>query len=154
MHAFVFLWYLSNVKCSTKESNGNPVLDFPWNICHYEIAMQKVEKWRILELEQVLNRISKLLKEGQNPDWGSVFSHFALEAHTIVVREKFDLDALQRLLRNILACFERDSSLRNLELSQKEPKNREALNKEFRETIGRLFAILSAIEKKWQEQIN
>ena len=116
--------------------------------------VQKVEKWRVLELEQVLNRISRLMKEGENPDWSSVFSHFALEAQNIVNHEKFDLDALQRLLRNILICFDRGSSLRNLELSQNEPGLRETLNKEFRETIGRLFAILSSIEEKWEEPIN
>ena len=42
--------------------------------------IQKVEKWRIQELEQVLIRISLLMRKGSNSDWASVFSHCAQEA--------------------------------------------------------------------------
>lgn len=116
--------------------------------------IQKVEKWRIQELGQVLKRLSLLMQTGKNSDWGSVFSHFSLEAQNIAGHNKFDLNAIKRLSQNIVTCFEGGSSLRNLVLLQKEPKQMETINQEFREAIGLLFVILASIEEKLEEPIN
>ena len=94
------------------------------------------------------------MKEGKNSDWGSVFSHFAHEAQTILGHRTFNLDALKRLSNNIIHCFEGASSLRKLVLLQKEPMKMNALNQEFRETIRLLFTILGSFEEKWEEQVH
>ncbi len=124
------------------------------DICHYRLVIQKIEKWRIQELEQVLVRLSVLMKEGKNSDWGSVFSHFAHEAQSIVGHKTFDLDALKKLSNNIIHCFEGGSSLRKLVLLQKEPMKMDVLNQEFRETIRLLFTILGSFEEEWEEQVH
>lgn len=116
--------------------------------------IQKIEKWRIQELGQVLKRLSILMKEGKNSDWGSVFSHFSHEAQNIVGHGTFDPEALKRLSNNIINCFEGGSSLRNLVLLQNEPTKMDALNKEFRETIRLLFTILGSFEEKLKEPIH
>jgi hypothetical protein len=116
--------------------------------------IQKVEKWRIQELEQVLNRLALLLMKGKSSDWGNVFSHFAQEAQNIAAHQKFNLDVLKRLTQNIVNCFEGVSSLRNLVLIQENPKKKDTLNREFREALRVLFAILASIEEKWTEPIN
>ena len=90
--------------------------------------IQKVEKWRIQELEQVLNRLAMLLHKGKSSDWGNVFSHFAQEAQNIAAHRKFNLDALKRLSQNIVNCFEGISSLRNLVLIQENPQKKGCMN--------------------------
>jgi hypothetical protein len=133
---------------------SNLFLDFCTDICHHKRMIQKIEKWRIQELAQVLKRLSILMQEGKNSDWGSVFSHYAHEAQNIVGHRTFDMDALRRLSNNIVNCFAGGSSLRNLVLLQKEPINMDALNQEFRETIRLLFTILGSFEEKWKEPIH
>ena len=116
--------------------------------------IQKVEKWRIQELEQVLNQLALLLRTGENSDWANVFFHYAQEAKKLALHNKFDLDVLKRLSQNIVNCFEGISSLRTLVLIQERAKQMEALNQEFREAIRSLFEILASIEDKWIEPFN
>lgn len=116
--------------------------------------IQKVEKWRIQELEQVLNRLSLLMRKGANPDWANVFSHYALEAKLLADHKKFNLDMLKKLAQNIVNCFDHVSSLRNLVLTHENARKKEILNQEFRNSIRLLFEILASIEKKWTESIS
>lgn len=116
--------------------------------------IQKIEKWRIQELEQVLNRLALLLRTGKNSDWANVFSHYAQEAKKLSLQTKFNLDMLKRLSQNIGNCFEGISSLRTLVLIQESAKQMEVLNQEFRESIRYLFEILASIKKKWSEPVN
>ena len=116
--------------------------------------MQKVEKWRVLELGQALNQLALLLRKGENTEWANVFSHFAQEAQNITHHENFDLDVLKRLAQNIVNCFDGTSSLRNLVLNHMNPRQMETLNAKFREAIQTMFEILASIEEKWTEPIN
>ena len=116
--------------------------------------IQKIEKWRIQELEQSLNRLSLLLRKGKSFDWANVFSHFAQEAKVLVDHKKFDLDKIKRLAQNIVNCFDHVSSLRNLVLTHENARKMDILNREFRKTIRLLFEILASIEEKWTESVN
>jgi hypothetical protein len=116
--------------------------------------MQKIEKWRIQELTQVLNQLAALLREGNNSEWASVFSHYAQEAHAIVQSIQFDLEGLKKLVINMRSCFDGASSLHSLILSEKNSKKMEELNQEFIRIKGLLFMLLSDLEKKWIEPIN
>ncbi len=116
--------------------------------------IQKVEKWRIQELEQVLNRLASLLRLGENYDWASVFSHFALEAKRLAIKDKLNLDSLKRLVYNIFNCFDGTSSLRTLVLVQENTKQMDKLNQDFRESISHLFDIFASIEEKWTDPVN
>ena len=129
-------------------------LDFLEFFCHHESVIQKVEKWRIQELEQVLNRLALLLRTGKNSDWANVFSHFAQEAKILTLHNRFNLDSLKRLVPNIVNCFESISSLRTLVLIQQSAQQMETLNHEFRESIRNLFEILVSIEEKWTDPVN
>jgi len=116
--------------------------------------IQKIEKWRIQELEQMLNRLASFLRMGQNSDWANVFTHFSQEAKFLAMKDKLNLDSLKRLFQNILNCFEGMSSLRTLVLVQENAKQLEALNQEYRDAIRGLFEILASIEEKWTEPVN
>jgi hypothetical protein len=117
-------------------------------------VIQKVEKWRIQELEQVLNRLSLLMRMGANPDWAAVFSHYALEAKHLANREKFNLDVLKKLAQNIVNCFDHVSSLRNLVLTHENAKKMDILNREFRNSLKLMFEIIAQIEEKWTDPIS
>jgi hypothetical protein len=117
-------------------------------------VIQQVEKWRIQELIQVLNRLSLLLRKGENSDWANVFSHYALEAQYLADHTKFNLDMLKRLAKNIANCFDHISSLRNLVLTHENARKMDILNREFRKTIRLLFEILASIEEKWTEPVH
>jgi hypothetical protein len=117
-------------------------------------VIQTVEKWRIQELGQVLNRLALLLQKGENSDWARVFSHYALEAKNLADHKKFNLDVLKRLAQNIINCFDHVSSLRNLVLTHNNARKMEILNREFKKAIRLLFEIIASIEKKWKEPIN
>jgi hypothetical protein len=117
-------------------------------------VIQKIEKWRIQELEQTLDRLAILMRKGKNPDWASVFSHFSHEAKSLTLNNRFSLDSLKRLVQNIANCFEGISSLRTLVLIDQDPKQMEILNQEFREAIHDLFGIFVSIENKWTEPIS
>jgi hypothetical protein len=101
--------------------------------------MQKIEKWRIVELEQVLNQISILLREGKNPEWD---------------KNDLELNSLQRLIQNIIVCFDGGSSLRSLILHHGNSNRMAKLNQEFGHKRNFLSEILTQMEAKWAEPIN
>ena len=116
--------------------------------------MQKVEKWRIQELAQVLNQISILFREGKNAEWANVFSHFAQEARTISEKRELNLDFLIRLIQNIINCFDEGSSLRNIVLQHENSEKMSTLNHEFTQKRQLLSEILIDMEAKWTEPVN
>ncbi len=129
-------------------------LDFLMDFWHHKKAMQRVEKWRIQELAQVLGQISILLREGKDAEWANVFSHFAQEAHKIFEKSELELDSLVRLIQNIVNCFDSGSSLRNLILRHDNSNRMATLNQEFSQKRNILSEILTEIETKWTETIN
>ncbi len=116
--------------------------------------IQKIEKWRIQELAQVLNQISNLLREGQDAAWANVFAHFAQEAHNLLDKRDLDLDSLTRLIQNIINCFDGGSSLSSLILRHNNPNRMAKLNHEFGQRKNILSEILSEMEAIRTESIN
>ena len=116
--------------------------------------MQKIEKWRIQELAQVLNQMATLLREGKNTEWANVFSHFTQEANDISEKRELELGSLARLIQNVINCFDGGSSLRNLILSHEDSKRMAKLNQEFSRRRKLLSEILADMEEKRAEPIN
>ena len=112
--------------------------------------IQKVETWRIKELEIILNQISGLLRKGNNNDWANVIAHFHHESHQILSKKEFDLNALKRLILNIRNCYEDVNSFKNLSLWQEDSE----LNQEFHCARSRLFSILVEMENQIVEYVN
>jgi hypothetical protein len=148
------LCYNSDRKSSTDCLGYEFILDFSQDFCHHRKAMQKVEKWRIQELGQVLSRLSRLLRQGENSEWANVFFHFAQEAQNLVDHKRFDLNVLKRLVQNIINCFDGISSMGSLVLIQENANKMDLLNQEFRDSIKFLFEILASIKAKWTESVN
>ncbi len=129
-------------------------LDFFKDFWHHKDTMQKIEKWRIQELTQVLNQISILLREGKNAEWANVFSHFAQEANKISEKRELKLDYLIRLIQNIMNCFDGGSSLQNLILQHENSNRMARLNLEFNQSRELLSEIFAQMETKLTEPIN
>lgn len=116
--------------------------------------MQTVEKWRVLELAEVLNFLADLLKKGDNPEWANVFFHFYQETQKVIYKKDFDLDELKRLMQNIINCFNGLSSFKNLVLLHQDSDESPKLNHEFNQTKILLLKIMSEIKRQTTEYIN
>ncbi len=116
--------------------------------------LQKIETWRIKELELILNQLGGLLRRGNNNDWANVFTHFHLESQQILTKKKFDLNALKRLVLNIKNCYESVSPFKNLSLCYKNSDETSGLNREFHLLKSQLFDVLLEIEDKAVDYIS
>jgi molecular chaperone GrpE (heat shock protein) len=116
--------------------------------------MQKIEKWRVEELALVLNELAVLLRAGDSSEWASVFLHFLEEAEKIISRKEFDSEAIEKLARNILNCFDRNSSFLNISLKNENPKEEQKLNQALLLTRARLLNVLNDIQKRIIEHIH
>jgi molecular chaperone GrpE (heat shock protein) len=116
--------------------------------------MQKIEKWRVEELALVLNELVALLRAGDNNEWANVFLHFLEEAEKIVSRKEFDSEATEKLARNILNCFDRNSSFINITLRNENPREEQKLNQALLLTRARLLNVLNDIQERIIEQIH
>jgi len=116
--------------------------------------MQKIEKWRIEELGLVLNELSFLLKLGESSEWANVFSHFNDESQKIVTKKEFDLDSLNKLVRNIKNCFFKGSSFTDTLFRHENPKEETKLNQILYLIKARLLKILTDMENNIIEYIN
>jgi len=116
--------------------------------------MQKIEKWRVEELALVLNELAVLLRAGDNSEWANVFLHFLEEAQKIIDRKEFDSEAIEKLARNILNCFERNSSFLNIALRNENPKEEQKLNQALLITRARLLNVLNDIQERIIEHIH
>ncbi len=116
--------------------------------------MQKIEKWRVEELSLVLNELTVLLKAGNNSEWANVFSHFYDESKIIVLNKEFDSNSLNKLVKNITNCFERNSSFTSIALKHKNPKEEQKLNQALYLTRARLLRVLKDMEERIIEHIH
>jgi hypothetical protein len=117
-------------------------------------TMQKIEKWRIRELELVLNMLSDLLRKGNSSDWANVFAHFQHEAQKIYLKKDYKMDELKRLMSNIQSCYSGVRSFNNLLLYHDNAEESTRINQDFIKVRARLFKIISEMEKQSTEYIN
>jgi fatty acid-binding protein DegV len=116
--------------------------------------MQKVEKWRVAELALLLQKVCELLRNGDNCEWASVFSHFHDETKIIISKNDFDLDSLEKLIKNIRNSFLRGSSLTTLILSHENTEMKKRLNQDFSRARACILGILKDMEFRTIETIN
>jgi amino acid permease len=110
--------------------------------------MQRVEKWRIQELALLLQQLHNLLMKGNNSEWANVFLHFHQEAIYILSRDVISIEALRRLIHNIVNCFDGYHSFTNLSLGSKDSDSGSELNRDFNQAKVRLLAVLSEIDSR------
>ncbi len=110
--------------------------------------MQQVEKWRVQELAQLLQQLYKLLMKGNNSEWANVFLHFHQEAVEILSRDELSVQALRKLIHNIVNCFDGYHSFTNLSLGREDSDSGYELNRDFNQTKVRLLAVLSEIDNR------
>lgn len=113
--------------------------------------MQRVEKWRVQELALLLQQLYELLMKGNNSEWANVFLHFHQEAMDILSRAEMNIEALRRLIHNIVNCFDGYHSFTNLSLGMEDSDSRSELSHDFNQTKMRLLAVLSEIDKRTTE---
>jgi hypothetical protein len=116
--------------------------------------MQKLEKWRVEELALLLKEFCELLRNGDNCDWANVFSHFNDETKIIISKNNFDLDSLEKLIKNIRNSFSHGISLKTLILSHKNTEMKKRLNQDFLHMRARILGILKDMEYRTIETIN
>ena len=116
--------------------------------------MQKIEKWRVEELALVLKELAELLKAGDHREWANVFLHFIEETEKIVSQKEFNSEAIEKLARNILNCFDRNSSFVNIALRNENPREEQKLNQALLLTRARLLNVLNDIQERIIEHIH
>ena len=130
------------------------MLDFSGQFCHYLNTMQKIEKWRIEELALMLNELAVLLKTGNSREWANVFVHFHDESQNIISKEEFDLDSLNKLVKNVKNCFFGNSSFKNIVLWHENSEMKRKINLNLYLIRARLMKILMDIEDRAIVHIN
>lgn len=116
--------------------------------------MQKIEKWRVKELALILNELSLLLNAGNTRDWANVFSHFHDESQKIISKNEFDLDSLNKLVKNIKNCYFGSSSFTNIVLRHENSKEKARMNQSLYLTRAGLLKILMDLEGRLVDYIN
>jgi hypothetical protein len=110
--------------------------------------MLRVEKWRVQELALLLQQLHKLLIKGNNSEWANVFLHFHQETIEILSRNELNVEALRRLIHNIVNCFDGYHSFTNLSLGSEDSDSGSELNRDFNQAKVRLLAVLSEIDNR------
>ncbi len=110
--------------------------------------MLRVERWRVQELALLLQQLHKLLLKGNNSEWANVFLHFHQEAIEILSRNELSVEALRRLIHNIVNCFDGYHSFTNLSLGSEDSDSSADLNRDFNRIKVRLLAVLSEIDNR------
>jgi hypothetical protein len=116
--------------------------------------MPKIEKWRVEELSLLLDFLAALLRQGKNPEWANVFSHFDQEARLIISAEMIATAPVKRLVRDIKNCYGAGCTFAGLVLESEESRTKKALNLEFGRARARLWGALLEIEKRMVEFVN
>lgn len=118
------------------------------------MLMQKVEKWRIKQLESILKDLTTLLLKYHQPEWANVFLHYAEEAQEICLSKRFQLWQLKNLVRNIRFCFKNSQSLYHipLEIVHHGPQNE--IESDLIEEFHQLFQLLAELEERSKETIH
>jgi hypothetical protein len=110
--------------------------------------MQRIEKWRVQELALLLHQLHELLMKGNNSEWANVFLHFHQEAIEILSTDQLNVEALRRLIHNIVNCFDGYHSFTNLSLGTEDSDPGSDLNRDFNQAKVRLLAVLSEIDNR------
>jgi len=118
------------------------------------MSMQKIEKWRVKELALVLNELCLLLKAGNNRDWANVFSHFHDESQKIISKNEFDLDSLNKLVKNIKNCYFGSSSFTNIILRHENSEENARMNQSLYLTRSGLLKILMDLEGRLVDYVS
>ncbi|HHF42598.1 MAG: hypothetical protein DRJ11_07000 [Candidatus Aminicenantes bacterium] len=116
--------------------------------------MQKVERWRIKQLESNLKDIASLLLKFGHPEWANVFLHYAEEAQGIYLARRFPVWQLKNLIRNIRFCFKQSSSLFNIPLQVIHNGRQSQKEIELVAEFHSLFHLLAELEEKLKEKIH
>ncbi|MBM3284572.1 MAG: hypothetical protein FJY81_01730 [Candidatus Aminicenantes bacterium] len=116
--------------------------------------MQKIEKWRVEELSLLLGWLVSLLKEGLNPEWAAVFSHFDDESREILAVDPVNRAKLEKLVHSIKACFAPPCSFLYLSLARGNPAEQNGLDAEFLGVKVRLCRALKDIEDRLRDYVN
>lgn len=110
--------------------------------------MLRVERWRIEELSLLLDLLAGFLREGRNPEWAGVFSHFNQETRIFLSEAAIGKDQLKRLVQNIKNCFGPGYPFPALVLQCEGGVDEDALNREFTAAKVRLEKALGELEKR------
>jgi CRISPR/Cas system-associated protein Cas10 (large subunit of type III CRISPR-Cas system) len=116
--------------------------------------MQKVEKWRVEELDLLLKELCELLRKGDNCEWANVFSHFNDETKIIISKNDFDLNSLENLIKNIRNSFSHGISSTTLTLSHENTEMKKRLNQDFLHMRACILGSLKDMEYRTIETIN
>lgn len=116
--------------------------------------MDKIERWRLEELFLLLDQLVSLLRQGFNPEWAGVFSHFSEESRILLAISPLDTVKLKKLVRNIHACFVSPSSFPSLRLKPKIPSQEDVLDVEFQKVKGRLCQALKEMETRLVDYVH
>lgn len=116
--------------------------------------MQKIEQWRLEELDLVLKHLAELLKKGDHHDWAAVFFHFHQESQFIIASQEFSLERVKKLIMNIKNCCSSASSFMNLFLSHENEKQKIELNQDLFKARTRLLKIMAELEERSIEYIS
>lgn len=131
-----------------------PGLAFLGRICHHTDIMQKVEKWRIQELSQILDEMADLFQKAGQAEWAQVFLHFSREASALSTRDLFELSVLQKLIRNIRCCFEEARTLESFARNQGSQEEAIRMNLAYIRIKSQLLQLISKMETAWNERIH
>jgi len=110
--------------------------------------MQHIENWRIQELGLILEELVSILKQGENPEWAGVFDHFDSELRQILSAKTIDPRALQRLIRNIKACYSSGSGFLALVLRANQSRGQVRIDLRFARTKADLWRSLEDLESR------
>jgi len=116
--------------------------------------MQKIERWRVEELALLLSETAALFKRGDNSEWANVFNHFHDEAENIISKVEFNVDSLQRLVRNIKNCLSGSHYFNDILLWHEDSEERARTNKDFHLVKARLLNVLNELEKLTTQRIH
>jgi hypothetical protein len=74
--------------------------------------------------------------------------HFHKEAIEILAGDELSVEALRRLIHNIVNCFDGYHSFTNLSLGREDSDSGSELNRDFNQTKVRLLRVLSEIDSR------
>jgi hypothetical protein len=116
--------------------------------------MQNIENWRIQELGLILRELVSILREGENPEWAGVFDHFDSELRQIISAKTIDALALQRLVRNINACYSSGSSFPAMALKAGPSRDQSNLDLRFARAKADLWRALEDLEIRLTQYVH
>ena len=127
---------------------AGPKMEFVILLWYNAGMVNKIERWRLEELSLLLDQLASVLRQGFNPEWASVFSHFGEESRTLLAINPIDTTKLGRLVKNIQACFLSPSSFPSLRLKPEISSQENFLTLEFLKVKARLCLALEEMDAR------